>query len=67
MGVGCNIGCTYKNMYDTGELAEIDLIAGSVMRMAALEEMVSCLLVFASSSDMKTGYCTFNRIGKMVK
>ena len=56
MRVGCNTGCTYKHMYDAGEPAEIDLLAGSAMRMAALEYIVSCLLAFASRLGMKTGY-----------
>ena len=68
MRVGCNIGCTYENMYNTvGELAEIDLLVGSVMRTAVLEDIVSCLLAFANSSGMKTGYCTFNCIGELIK
>ena len=35
--VGCNIGCTYNNMYNAGKPAEIDLFAWSVMRTTAFE------------------------------
>ena len=63
--VGCNIGCTdYKNMYPVRKLAEIGLLAGSVMGTAVLDNIHSCLLAFAR---MKTGNPIFNHIGKVLK